>query len=122
MNNKQSRAGWIREHLQEIDGRLELGIRRAVIVAELQSLGYNCSAHELSNDLSRARRWAKSKVAEAPAAIAPPLEATSVAEPDATAPKASASTAKPSLVDKLKKPAGMQFKGTPSKGDEGDLF
>jgi hypothetical protein len=120
MNDKQSRAGWIREHLQELEDRLEVGVRRAVIVAELQALGYSCSVHELSNDLSRARRWARSKAEKATAAA--PGSTGGVTAVALPTPEPKVVAPKPSLSDKLKKPAGMEFKGTPSKSDEENLF
>lgn len=61
MKQKQSLAGYIRQHLAEIEGRLEVGIRQEVIVSELREIGYETTLKGFRNFLYRARIHAKEK-------------------------------------------------------------
>lgn len=113
MRGMQSRAGYVRQHLAEIESRLDLGIRRRVIVDELRALGYNCSEQELSNDLTKARQWASKRsvptsslTINGPAAIA-----TQASEPETS-----------KILQRLRQSVGMAFKGSPSLEDENNLF
>jgi hypothetical protein len=112
MKEQQSRAGWIREHLNELEQRLGLGVRRSVIVADLQALGYRCTVQELSNDLARARRRRRER------------ESTALNTSRSEGGHGSSSEApvKANLLQKLSAPTGMRFAGSPSKSDEEDLF
>lgn len=56
MKAKQSLAGFIREHLAEIESRLENGFRQEVIVAELAEIGYQTTIQSLRNLIYRARK------------------------------------------------------------------
>lgn len=109
----QSRAGYVRQHLADIEARLDLGIRRRVIVDELRALGYNCSEQELSNDLSKARQWASKR--------SMPVSSPPINEPAANASQTlEQETLK--IAQRLRQSAGMAFKGSPSLEDENNLF
>lgn len=56
MKSKQSLAGYIREHLNELEARLENGIRQEVIVEELTEKGYETTLQTLRNLIYRARK------------------------------------------------------------------
>lgn len=56
MKLKQSLAGYIREHLNELEARLENGIRQEVIVEELAEKGYETTLQTLRNLIYRARK------------------------------------------------------------------
>lgn len=60
---EQTLSGYIRQHLAEIEQRLEFGTRQETIVAELVGLGYTTTIQSFRNTLSRARTWAKTKQA-----------------------------------------------------------
>ena len=114
MKERQSRAGWIREHLNELERRLGLGVRRSVIVAELQALGYGCTAQELSNDLSRARRRRKERESS---------DLTKMRSDESNGRRIPGGPAAAvNLLQKLSTPTGVQFVGSPSKIDEENLF
>lgn len=56
MKPKQSLAGYIREHLNEFEARLENGIRQELIVEELAKNGYETTLQTLRNLIYRARK------------------------------------------------------------------
>lgn len=79
MKPPQSLAGYIRQHLQELEERLEVGVRQEVIVAELEAHGYKTTLKGFRNFLYRARIRAAKKTATAPTKVkkepehAPPI-------------------------------------------------
>jgi hypothetical protein len=59
---KQSLAGYIRQHLAEMETRMEYGVPQAVIVEELNALGYSTNVRAFRNYLVRARAWRNAKI------------------------------------------------------------
>lgn len=117
MKPPQSLAGYIRQHLQELEERLEVGVRQEVIVAELEAHGYKTTLKGFRNFLYRARIRAAQKTVAASAKPASPKEqknAPSVAQkPDQKKQEVPPNP--------LTKKAGFEFKGTNSV-DENDLI
>ena len=74
MKPPQSLAGYIRQHLQELEERLEVGVRQEVIVAELEAHGYKTTLKGFRNFLYRARTRAAKKTVTASATPAPKKE------------------------------------------------
>lgn len=56
MKKPQSLAGVIRQRLNEIEGRLAVGIRQEVIIAELAAEGQTTTIQNFRNELYRARK------------------------------------------------------------------
>jgi hypothetical protein len=52
---KQSLAGYIRQHLADLEMRMEYGIRQESLVEELNALGYETTVKAFRNYLVRAR-------------------------------------------------------------------
>jgi len=63
MKPPQSLAGYIRQHLEELEERLEVGVRQGTIVAELEVHGYKTTLTGFRNFLYRARIRASKKAA-----------------------------------------------------------
>lgn len=57
--HSQSLAGYIRQHLTEIETRLSFGVRQEVIVSELEAIGYKTTVKGFRNFLYRARHQQK---------------------------------------------------------------
>ena len=74
MKPPQSLAGYIRQHLTELEERLEVGIRQEVIVSELDAYGYKTTLKGFRNFLYRARIRAAQKTVAVPAKYQPPKE------------------------------------------------
>lgn len=74
MKPPQSLAGYIRQHLKELEERLEVGVRQEVIVAELESHGYKTTLKGFRNFLYRARIRATKKAVAAPTKPVPKKE------------------------------------------------
>src|SRR6218665_2195421 len=72
MKPPQSLAGYIRQHLKELEERLEVGVRQEVIVAELEAHGYKTTLKGFRNFLYRARIRAAQKTV--PASAKPPSQ------------------------------------------------
>lgn len=66
MKQSQSLAGYIRQHLAELEIQLEHGVRQEVLVAELAKQGYQTTPKVFRNLLYRARIWAAKKAALSP--------------------------------------------------------
>jgi len=62
MKTDQSLAGYIRQHLDVIEARLEVGIRQDVIIRELTEIGYTTTLQSFRNLLYRARKWKQKQV------------------------------------------------------------
>jgi hypothetical protein len=58
---KQSLAGYIRQHLAELETRMEYGVKQVSLVEELNALGYATTITAFRNYLARARVWRKKK-------------------------------------------------------------
>lgn len=106
MKHSQSLAGYIRQHLAEIEARLEVGIRQEVIVSELENIGYKTTLTGFRNFLYRARIHAKKRGVVL--AIRPEIVAKEVGI--STNKSTTNETKKPE--DKLTKSAGFQYTGT----------
>lgn len=65
LKRSQSLAGYIRQHLDELEARLEFGVRQEVLVAELETLGYRTTLKGFRNFLYRARLRAAERKANA---------------------------------------------------------
>ncbi len=74
MKPPQSLAGYIRQHLKELEERLEVGVRQEVIVAELEAHGYKTTLKGFRNFLYRARIRATKKAVAAPTKPVPQKE------------------------------------------------
>jgi hypothetical protein len=57
---QQSLSGAVRERLQEIERKLQIGFSHQFILEELGTLGYQTTLKNLRNTLYRARKWAAS--------------------------------------------------------------
>lgn len=101
MHPPQTLAGYIRQHLAEIEEKLEIGVRQEAIVSELNDLGYETSVTAFRNYLYRARLRSAKKVASPPTKPQLPKEKTTVEKP---------AKEKSPLTQK----AGFDFKGTNS--------
>lgn len=64
MRRSQSLAGYIRQHLHQLEARLEVGIRQEVLIAELEIHGYKTTLQGFRNFLYRARVRAAEKKAQ----------------------------------------------------------
>lgn len=64
MKKPQSLAGVIRENLDEIQRRLEIGIRQEVILAELAVAGHKTTLGNFRNELYRARKRREKRAGE----------------------------------------------------------
>lgn len=117
MKPPQSLAGYIRQHLQELEERLEVGVRQEVIVAELEAHGYKTTLKGFRNFLYRARIRAAQKTVAASAKPAPQKEQKN-APSIAPKPDQKKQEVPP---NPLTKKAGFEFKGTNSV-DENDLI
>jgi hypothetical protein len=53
----QSLAGYIRQHLEELERRMSYGTPQTEIVAELEAAGYKTTVRAFRNYLARARAW-----------------------------------------------------------------
>ena len=71
MKPPQSLAGYIRQHLTELEERLEVGVRQEVIVSELEAHGYKTTLKGFRNFLYRARIRAAQKTVTVPAKPSP---------------------------------------------------
>jgi hypothetical protein len=69
MKMKQSLAGYIRQHLSELEARLDVGIRQEVIIQELETTGYKTSLQIFRNCLYRARIRAKAREKKSPSPV-----------------------------------------------------
>lgn len=107
MKPPQSLAGYIRQHLPDLEKRLEVGIRQEVIVAELQANGYPTTTLKgFRNFLYRARQRAQQKKAASPA---PAIQSKEIQHSDL---KSTAIGKKEVPRDPLQKPVGFEYKGT----------
>ena len=105
MHPPQTLAGYIRQHLAEIEEKLEIGVRQEAIVSDLNDLGYETSVTAFRNYLYRARLRSAQKVASAPTKPQLPKDKTTVEK----------STEKPTKEKSpLTQKAGFDFKGTNS--------
>lgn len=107
MKQKQSLAGYIRQHLAEIEGRLEVGIRQEVIVSELETAGYETTLKGFRNFLYRARIHAKEKGVKVGARAT-----ASTTTQEVKKPQESAKTVPKKPDDPLTKSAGFEYTGT----------
>src|SRR6218665_1420685 len=117
MKPPQSLAGYIRQHLKELEERLEVAVRKEVIGAELETRGYKTTLKGFRNFLYRARIRAAQKTVAASANPASQKEqkyAPSVAQK----PDQKKQEIQP---NPLTKKAGFEYKGTNSV-DENDLI
>lgn len=119
MKLAQSLAGYIRQHLTEIEERLEVGIRQEVIVSELEANGYKTTLKGFRNFLYRARIRAAQKNVAVPAKHQPPAPKEQKHAP----PLAQKTDQKKQGIppNPLKKKPGFDFKGT-NFVDENDLI
>lgn len=63
LSNKQSFAGLVREKLELIEQRLEVGVRQDVILAELnRDGGHDTTLANFRDALFRARKWREKKL------------------------------------------------------------
>lgn len=116
MKPPQSLAGYIRQHLTELEERLEVGLRQEVIVAELQAHGYTTTLKGFRNFLYRARLRAAKKAVAVPATPSPKESKNA---PSVTSKTTQIKKEVPS--NPLTKKAGFEFKGTLGV-DENDLI
>jgi hypothetical protein len=98
---KQSLAGYIRQHLVELEARMEFGTKQAELVEELNALGYATTLPAFRNYLSRARAWRDRKGKE------PSTKATTAARP--AAPKSAG-------------PSGFEYPGSPGDDELSELI
>jgi hypothetical protein len=105
----QSLAGYIRQHIDELEARLEVGVRHEAIVAELKAQGYTTTVKGFRNYLYRARQWAKEKHQRPQ----PP----SKEKPNASSPVNLEPPKEEKPEDPLMKNRGFSFKGTLDKSD-----
>ena len=101
MHPPQTLAGYIRQHLSDIEEKLEIGVRQEAIVSELNDLGYETSVTAFRNYLYRARLRSAKKATSAPIKPQPQKEKATPEKPiKETSP--------------LTQKAGFDFKGTNS--------
>ncbi|MCW5223633.1 hypothetical protein D5041_21350 (plasmid) [Verminephrobacter aporrectodeae subsp. tuberculatae] len=117
MKPPQSLAGYIRQHLTELEERLEVGIRQEVIVSELATYGYKTTLKGFRNFLYRARIRAAQKSVAVPAKNQSQKEQRN-APFVASGPDHQKQKSPP---NPLTKKSGFDFKGTNSV-DENDLI
>jgi len=102
----QSLAGYIRQHLDEIETRIDFGTSQSEIVQELNALGYSTTIKAFRNYLSRARVWRDGKSKKEPAARQPAqTKSTSSSPSPSPVPKTSAK-------EKASAP-GFSYQGSP---------
>lgn len=53
---QQSIAGYMREHLATIEGKLSIGVKQETIVEELEKAGFKTTLKNFRNELCRARK------------------------------------------------------------------
>ena len=116
MKPAQSLAGYIRQHLTELEVRLDVGVRQEVIVAELETHGYKTTLKGFRNFLYRARLRAAKKGAIALTTPTTQKEIQNV--PIAQAP---VKPKKEVPQNPLTKNTGFKYKGT-LNFDEDDLI
>jgi hypothetical protein len=87
---KQSLAGYIRQHLSELETRMEYGISQTSIVEEINQLGYSTTVASFRVYLSRARTWRIKKLSQSGTHSLQSAQSKTVAQPkQTTAPKPS---------------------------------
>lgn len=110
MKKPQSLAGVIRQRLDDIEARLDVGVRQEVIISELAAEGYETSLQNFRNELWRARkRKEQGKETKAVEKAVKNVAATHNKTPAKQ------------VVDPLKKPAGFNYGGT-KDASEDDLI
>ncbi|MRD49352.1 hypothetical protein GHT07_18915 [Caenimonas koreensis DSM 17982] len=114
MNRTQSLAGYIREHLSELEERLSFGVRQEVFVSELEARGYKTTLKGFRNFLYRARLGAAQKQVRPP-----PIPETPTDAPFVTAASSRLPPRPPN--NPLTKSKGFEFVGT-SAIDESELI
>lgn len=113
MKQSQSLAGYIRQHLDELEARLEVGIRQDVLVAELEVHGYKTTLKGFRNFLYRARLRAEKTKAQGK----PQPMAQTDAQPAMTLATPTTGVSETSLT----KSRGFEFVGT-SEINESELI
>jgi hypothetical protein len=107
MKRSQSLAGYIREHLSELEERLSYGVRQEVFVSELEACGYKTTLKGFRNFLYRARLDAADK--QARGALLPKAPTEAHADPVAVFKPIPRPSENP-----LTKSKGFEFVGTSS--------
>ncbi|MDS9990836.1 hypothetical protein RAC83_002179 [Xylella fastidiosa] len=113
----QSLSGYIRQHLRELEERLNFGVRQEVILAELKAKGYKTTLKGFRNLLYRARI----RAAQNPEEFQTKVEKKNEKEDAQSLAKKSENKKEEVSKNPLKKKAGFDFKGTNSF-DESDLI